>query len=251
MICSIHHSENSPLAHQKWAFNGEPTTLMQLEDRVYDLGLTLAALYAEEEGAREAGQLQADKLEELIRRMDALAVSLNASAPALAAFKPADPHENEFWSFESAAITAFCLTLLLDLSMSIHHLVDELKKDASLPDQRAQILAEFILSQKDNWHEELGWRIVSAAAYMIQEDMGINGPTKALFPLWMIINILPHDHAGYSRALFLFDQMIAQGRTRHPLDYPHPDEKPNRRLPNLNNAECWNHQVTGVKGCEK
>ena len=227
MVGCIHHSSASPLAHERWALSGEPTSLHELDDQLSDLGLNLASLYSEEEKLKESGVLHSAALRDLVQRMDALAALLHNMASTLARFKPEGSGDREFWSLESATITSISLTLLLDTSLSIHNLLDQLTEDGEK--DRVQF-AKFIGGQEAGWHEELGWRVVSAAAYMTRDDMGIYGATRAIFPLWMMINILPYNDAAYGRAEGLYVQMASKGKTRFPLDYPQEDNKPNKRL---------------------
>ncbi len=51
--------------------------------------------------------------------------------------------------------------------------------------------AEYIESRGAGWYKALGWRIVSACAHMTQDEMGIYGATRAIFPLWIAINMPP------------------------------------------------------------
>jgi len=162
--------------------------------------------------------------------MDSHAVRLDDAVSTLDRIKPESSDGREFWSFESASIAATGLTLLLDLSLSIHNALDQLASETVLPDNNGSLVAEFTESQAENWHEALGWRIVSAVDYMTREEMGIYGPTMSLFPLWTLINILPRDYVPYERAHSLLIRAMKNGRTRHPLELPQADEKPNRRV---------------------
>ncbi len=58
--------------------------LNQFEVRIFDLGLRLASLYAEEERENEAGQLHSGRLEGLVRRMDDIAGRIDETVSNLA-----------------------------------------------------------------------------------------------------------------------------------------------------------------------
>ncbi len=226
----------------------DPRSVNEVEVLVLHHGLDLAALYADEEAARAAGVLDDDKLRQLVRRLDGLAAELAydmtilarlrpppaATAPPAAtlADRPAAPTaDKEFWGLESAVMTAIVLTLLLDASFSVHDMLNRLTGDTPPATPERQSLAPFIESHEaEAWHDELGWRVVSAAAYMTQASMGVYGGQRAMFPLWMMLNILPRELAAYGRAEALYIQGIAGRKMRHPLDLPHPDNKPNKRL---------------------
>lgn len=221
--------------HEKWWLSSEPTTLLQLEERVGRHGISLAALYEQEEDAKIAGGLDYLQLQNLVQQMDGISAQLNEAMNILSRLKPkdlsraTDMNGKDFWCLQSALITAICLTLLLDASLSIHELLDRLTKDTQSIEDDMQH-APFIMSQQETWHEELGWRVVTAAAYMTSPEMGFYGALRAIFPLWMMINILPRDYAAYGRAEGLYVQMITKRKIRHPLDFPQKSDKPNKRL---------------------
>ncbi len=220
MITCIHHSCASPVfAQGEWRASSQPTTLNEVEQRVFDLGFDLSALYEEDEASAASGGKSHENLPRLITQMDRVLIGLDECAVALEGMGPqlSNPGSNlaGFWDLESAVAVANIATLALDASICIHEMLERLGGPALLSRRDRLPMAPFAENKGAGWQDQLASYIVAAVTFMTRENMGLYGAQRSIFPLRMMLNILSPDSASYSAARELYVSLLTRNKLRH------------------------------------
>jgi hypothetical protein len=210
MMFATYRSIVSPLMEVQWRFSGLPRSVRDVEQIVFGLGLDLAAIFQEDNTATAIGESDPMALPTRIKRVDAISSGLDQTLVALSGLRPAygDPEclGKEYWGLESSVVVATALSLGLDASLGVHEMLDRLSRTPGAV-QDSFSLAPFILARPPEQHELLGLRVIESVEYMTQSEMGQYGAQRAIFPLRILLNVLPQEYAAYGCAANLYTQL--------------------------------------------
>ena len=220
MVTCVHDGVVSAFSSPEWRISSTPKTTREAEQRLCDLGLELAAIYGEEDAAQAAGPLTTAKIHCLIAKMDAF-TSMFHSELLLFLRLCVPPRTAKYGELNAAAIDAHCMTMILQVSLSVHDYLNRLELDGDLSPPN-QPLAPFIKSKGAKWHDQLSLDVVDALEYIISDQMGLYATQGAAYPALMLLNILPHDHTAYARAAKIYHRLITERGLSNRLDYPLP-----------------------------
>lgn len=222
MLACLHDLRPPAFSSQCWRLKCKPTTVRQTEHRLCDLVLDLIGLYTEEESAKAAGHMSMTEIRSLLLRVDEFAAQFSETMALLLDLSP-KTGENKYGDLNSAAFHSWCLVLLLEVSLWVHDHLDRLSRGQIGPSsQLSQGLAPFIERQGNDWNDQMCRQAIDAIEYATRDDMGFYGAAVAIFPIMMLLRLLPHDHAANVDAAHLYGRLVTQKGVNNALDYPLP-----------------------------
>jgi len=218
------------LSSAEWRLKGEPTTVRKAEHKLCDLALDLCTLFAEEEAAKAVSQLNIPKIRDLVRRMSDWAVQFTDTFHLILDFGPEAPPQKPYGDVNSANYNNWYLILILEVSIWAHDHLDRLTKDleggpsssSNSQTEPREPLAPFFENQEPDWKDRICRQTADALEYVTRDEMGLFGAQVSIFPILMLLRLLPNDHPVYADAASLYVRLVTKRGVSNALNYPLP-----------------------------
>lgn len=215
MIACVQYCHGSPLGNKEWRLSTHPRNIFDVEHRIYDLALDLAALYELDDSAGSSRQINSVQNINIILKLDAIVSSLHVLLEVLQNTHPAEASDPKFpyWDLESAIHVANILTLVLDASVTIQEICDRVRGIGE--DTLVLPLMEKYSTERQ---QDTAERIMSALTYATGDDMGLYGAQKSLFALRKTLHNLPPKGLLYEQASEMYSNLMLRKGLQHTLD---------------------------------